>query len=68
MGFSSFDDWLNKVTSNGYFLRSDFVKQNPAAFVIGRWYDMSLLPGVPPTNVYGELTVNGNIFTISFCV
>ena len=58
MGFSSIDDWLNKVTNNGYFLRTDWTKQNPAAFVIGRWYDFSLLPGIPPLNSYGELVWN----------
>lgn len=58
MGFTSMDDWLNKITNSGQILRTDWTKTNPAALVIGRWYDMSLMPGIPPINIYGELTYN----------
>ena len=59
MGFTSIDNWLNDITS-GQFVRTDWIKATATGpYVIGRWYDLSTSLGYPPTNVYGELTVNG---------
>ena len=60
MGFTSIDDWLNKTTNSGQFIRTDWVKATATGpYVVGRWYDLMNSPGISPTNVYGELTFNG---------
>jgi hypothetical protein len=53
MGFSSLDDFVTEVTSNGKFVRTDFVKQTgAAAYTAGRWYDLSTLAGHPVANAF----------------
>ena len=63
MGFSSMDDWINKVTVNGNYWRMDLQKQLGASsvFVAGRWYDMSVFPGTPMLARHGELLANGQL-------
>lgn len=53
MGFSSIDDLINEITTNGKFLRTDFNKiTGAAAYTAGRWYDMSNLAGFPVANAW----------------
>ena len=53
MGFSSIDDLVNEVTTNGKFVRTDFNKiTGAAAYTAGRWYDMSVLGGYPIANAF----------------
>lgn len=53
MGFSSHDDFLTKVTTNGKFWRTDFNKITGAsAYTAGRWYDFSVLNGTPVANAW----------------
>lgn len=51
MGFSSQDDFIQKVTTNGKFWRADWNKiTGAAAYTAGRWYDFSGLNGTPIAN------------------
>lgn len=62
MGFSSIDDWINKVTTLGQFCRVDWNKQTLAAtaYALGNWYDMDFgLGNPPPQGVLGEYVWNG---------
>lgn len=53
MGFSSMDDLVNEITTNGKFTRADFNKiTGAAAFTAGRWYDFSALNGTPVANAW----------------
>jgi len=53
MGFSSMDDLINEITTNGKFLRSDWNKiTGAAAYTAGRWYDFSGLGGTPIANAW----------------
>ncbi len=53
MGFSSHDDFLTEVTTNGKFWRNDWNKiTGAAAYTAGRWYDMSALGGSPVANAW----------------
>ena len=53
MGFSSMDDLVNEITTNGKFLRSDWNKiTGAAAYTAGRWYDFSGLGGTPIANAW----------------
>jgi hypothetical protein len=53
MGFSSIDDLVNEVTTNGKFVRTDFNKiTGGSAYAAGRWYDMSNLAGYPVANAW----------------
>lgn len=63
MGFSSHDDWINKVTS-GNLWRLDWNKQTTAvgAYTAGRWYDMSQTLGHPIQNSWGEHVKYGDFF------
>jgi hypothetical protein len=58
MGFSSFDDLINEVTTNGKINRYDFTKTSAVTATIGRWYDMSLQSGLPVANPYTAETNN----------
>lgn len=52
-GFSSTDDFINEVTTNGKFWRNDFNKITAGvAYTAGRWYDMSPLAGTPVANAW----------------
>ena len=53
MGFSSLDDFINEVTTNGKFSRNDWNKiTGAAAYTAGRWYDFSVLNGTPVANAF----------------
>lgn len=63
MGFSSIDDWINEVTVNSKFWRTDWNKLTGAsAYTIGRWYDLGMIGGSPAAMVYGEMVWN-RLFT-----
>ena len=60
MGFSSQDNLIDEITTNGKFFRADWNKiTGAAAYTAGRWYDLSTLQGTPVGIRYGELVVNG---------
>jgi hypothetical protein len=60
MGFSSQDDLINEVTTNGKFFRADFNKiTGAAAYTAGRHYDLSQVQGTPLGVRYGEHVING---------
>lgn len=53
MGFSSMDDFINEITTNGKFNRADWNKITGAsAYTAGRWYDFSQLAGTPVANAF----------------
>jgi hypothetical protein len=53
MGFTSMDDFINEVSTNGKINRYDWNKiTGAAAYTAGRWYDLSTLAGNPPANTY----------------
>lgn len=53
MGFSSLDDFVTEVTTNGKWNRFDWNKiTGAAAYTAGRWYDLSTLAGNPVANTY----------------
>ena len=57
-GFSSFDDLINEMSTNGKFNRYDFTKTSAVTAGVGRWYDMSLQNGLPVANPYTAETTN----------
>lgn len=52
MAFSSFDDLINEMSTNGKFCRYDFTKTSAVTHAAGRWYDMSLEAGLPVAQPY----------------
>lgn len=61
MGFSSTDDFINEVTTNGKFLKAPFTKIYTGGTVVaGRWYDMTYFGGVPAAYTHGNMIYNGN--------
>ena len=52
MAFSSFDDLINEMSTNGKFNRYDFTKTAAVTHAVGRWYDMSLEHGLPVQQPY----------------
>lgn len=63
-GFSSTDDFVNEVTTNGKFWRNDFNKITAGvAYTAGRWYDMSTLAGTPVANTYTGTSLAAQIPT-----
>lgn len=53
MAFSSIDDLVNEITTNGKFWRADWNKiTGAAAYTAGRWYDLSTLNGTPIANAW----------------
>lgn len=56
MGFSSMDDFINEVTVNGKFMRTDWNKLAlpTTAEALGLWYDYATAPGNPGSDTaYG---------------
>lgn len=49
MGYTSMDDFINEVTTNGKFFRNDWNKSTlpTTVYAAGLWYDWSLSPGNP---------------------
>jgi hypothetical protein len=57
MGFTSHDDLINQITTNGRFLRTDINKNIATAQVAGSWHDMGpALAGFP----FGDTTATNN--------
>lgn len=54
MGFSSLDDWMNEVTTNGKTTGAVMWNKitGASAYTAGRWYDMSNLTGTPVANAW----------------
>lgn len=64
MGFSSNDDFINEVTTNGKFSRADWNKiTGAAAYTAGRWYDLSLLAGTPIANTFSGTALAAQVPT-----
>ena len=58
-GFNSFDDFINEVTVNGKFVRTDWNKNALPTTVqtAGTWYDLATGPGNPGADsAYGSGT------------
>lgn len=53
MGFSSLDDLVNEITTNGKFNRADWNKVTASlAYTAARWYEFSSLAGTPVANAW----------------
>lgn len=64
MGFSSHDDFIAEVTTNGKFWRADWNKiTGGAAYTAGRWYDLSQLAGTPVANAWTGTALNAQVPT-----
>lgn len=59
-GFSSTDDLINEISTNGKKYRSMFNKITgiTTAYTAGRAYDLSILPGTPDRMLVGEHLIN----------
>lgn len=59
-GFSSSDDLINEISSNGKKFRSAYNKVTgiTTGYTAGRAYDMSILPGTPDRMQIGEHLIN----------
>lgn len=69
-GFSSQDDLINQITTNGKFFRSDFNKlMNPtAAAVAGEWHSLARGAGSPPADSIfnaGTALIQQQVFDIT---
>lgn len=53
MGFSSQDDLINQITTNGKTDTVIYSKTLPAAGVAGAWTDLGNAAGIPVANTYG---------------
>lgn len=64
MGFSSIDDMINEMTTNGKRYRADFNKTVAnGAYAAGAWYDLSLLAGSPVANTFTGTALNAQVPT-----
>lgn len=52
MGFASFDDLINQITTNGKYGRADYNKTLTPASVAGNWTDLAVLAGYPVADTY----------------
>ena len=64
MGFSSIDNYLNQTTNLGVAAalqtaHYEWNKITTGTFLTKSWHDLNLFNGNPPSNYYGEMTVNG---------
>jgi hypothetical protein len=59
-GFSSTDDLINEITTNGKKFRAQYNKVTglTTSYVAGRAYDLSILPGTPDRMLVGEHLIN----------
>ncbi len=69
-GFSSQDDLINQITTNGKFYRADFNKlHNPtAAAVAGEWHSLARGAGSPPADAIfnaGTALVQQQVFDVT---
>lgn len=51
-GFSSQDDLITQITTNGKYGRIDYQKTTPVAGVAGTWTDLGMATGSVPANTY----------------
>ena len=59
MGFSSTDDFVSEVTTQGKFWRADWMKIFTGGTVVaGRWYDLTYFGGTPTTYIHGNRIKN----------
>jgi hypothetical protein len=60
MGFSSFDDYTNKVTGLGQTTEAQIFNKitGAAVYAAGRWYDFSMLAGSPVANAWAGTALN----------
>lgn len=64
MGFSSIDDYVSEVTTNGKFWRADWNKiTGSVAYTAGNWYDLSPLAGTPTANAWTGTALNAQVPT-----
>jgi hypothetical protein len=63
MGFSTQDDYLTKVYTNGQMQSFPWYKALGAvgAFTAGRWYNMGYFTGYPMVSRFGERMINGQL-------
>jgi hypothetical protein len=60
MGFSSFDQIVDQTTNQNKTFRYDWMKLTGAsAFTAGRWYDLTLFPGMPANAIGGFTGTTG---------
>lgn len=52
MGFSSQDDLISQITTNGKITRIDYQKTTPVAGVAGTWTDLGMGAGSTPADAY----------------
>lgn len=64
MGFTSTDDFVSEVSTNGQFWRADWMKGTTGigTVVAGRWYDLTYFDGVPPIFVHGNYIKNAHFY------
>lgn len=62
MGFTGIDDFIDEISTNGKFLRSDFTKTyQGSAATAGRWYDFAQVgigTGIPGEFIHGNMVSN----------
>jgi hypothetical protein len=63
MGFSSHDDLVNQITTNGKFLRHDTNKLIATAQVAGAWHDLGALAGYPTADATATNNYPGTSLT-----
>ena len=66
MGFTGVRDYVADIDSNGQFWHTSWQKTvGIAPYTAGRWYDMTMLPGSPRSNVYpgGQLEAKALTYT-----
>lgn len=56
MGFTSQDDLINQITTNGKFGTVVYQKTITPAAVAGQWTDLSILNGIPAADTYAGST------------
>ena len=52
MGFSSQDDLINEITSNGKFLSREYMKQTAPVHTAGGWHLLTALAGYPNAGTF----------------
>lgn len=57
MGFSSQDDLISQITTNGKFLRRDGTKTTSPVHTAGGWHSLFGLAGNPPASTYPGTTL-----------
>ncbi len=66
MGFSSIDDLINQITTNGKGDTVIYSKTLPAAGTAGAWTDLADATGIPVANTYGAADLTFTDLTDTF--